>query len=199
MPLPHHHNILQHSPVLCLYLCGDLSPICPSLSLFPNSSRQFCPVAHRDDAEQCFGVYQCSSSIPWCIMTPRPWLALSCSALPPVCFPFTDGVPLSLPSLFAAAFIWSFSPLLVKERHRRRRRRQECQILSCADTLGLFHQTFLFSFLLLLLLLLQFSILAAYNKRWQSMGTNSEVGTLDRYITHGLVAEVCHRWCSRVG
>lgn len=36
---------------------------------------------------------------------------------------------------------------------------------------------FSFFFLLLLLLLLQFSILAAYNKRWQSMGSNSEVGT----------------------
>lgn len=28
MPLPHHHNILQHSPVLCLYLCARYALLC---------------------------------------------------------------------------------------------------------------------------------------------------------------------------
>lgn len=29
------------------------------------------------------------------------------------------------------------------------------------------------------------------SKRWQSLGSNSEVGTFDRYVTHGLVADRC--------
>lgn len=117
-------HLLLRSPVLCLYLrcvlishwyAPSVSPLCYHVSaLLSCCTQRWC--------QTVFSVFiSAHPSVPWGIMTPRLRLALSCCALPPACFPFTDSVPLSLPSRIAAAFFWSLSPLLVKERHRQKR------------------------------------------------------------------------------
>lgn len=167
--------------MLCLYLCGDLWVI-SFLSLFPLvTAHALCPIARRDGVEQCFLCLPVF--IPYPIMTPHTRLALSCSALPPICFPFIGSVPFPSP----LSLLHHSSDLLLprwsrSDRGRReRRRKQECQTLFSAYALGLSLPT-LFFFFFLLLLFLRFSIVAVYGKRWQSMGSNSEVRTFDRCL-----------------
>lgn len=153
---------------------------------------EFCPVARRDGAEQCFCVHPSSRDALWLstlglsrpvLLCPQSVsLSLTVSLFPSPLYMLGHSSHLFLSC-------WSRSDW---GRGERRRGRQESQILSCADAFGLSLPTYL-----LLSLLLWFSILADYGKRWQSMGSNSEVGTFDRYVTHGFVTvKVSHRWCS---
>lgn len=143
MPLP--------CPVLCLYLCGDPWLICSSLSLLPILSQPLHSVLLHTGMvlNRFFSVL--SVFIPPsydALWLPTPWPAPSCSALPPIRFPFIDGIPLSLPSLFlsAAAFFWSFPPLLVKERQRQRREEDRSCRLTRLDYPILFFVFFFFTF-----------------------------------------------------
>ena len=106
------------------------------------------------------------------------WLAPSCSALPSVCFPFTDVVPPSLPSLFAAAFFWSLSPLLDKEWHGQKTEEEEDRGMS--NCLVLLLSKYSISLFCFSASFVQNSWV--FSKRWQSMVSDSEVGTFDRHL-----------------
>lgn len=124
----------------------------------------------------CVSVHPRSSSIP-----PNLWLAPSCPALPPLCFPFTDTVPPSLPSLASLQHFpglclpcWSRSDRgQTSERGRGGRRNVK---LCLVPLLSKQHQPFLFFPHLLL------RIPGSFSKRWQSMVSDSEVGTFDRHF-----------------
>lgn len=113
-------------------------------------------------------------------ITSNLWLAPSCSALPLVCFPFTDVVPPSLPFLFGAAFFWSLSPLLDKEWRGQKREDEEDGGMSnsvsccCCQNIALaFFVFFSASFV-------QNSW--SFSLRWHIMVSDSEVGTFDRHL-----------------
>lgn len=72
---------------------------------------------HAEMARKCLSVHLHSSSISSTLR-----LARSCSALPPVCFPFPDLVP---PLLSLLQHSSGLSPLLVKEWHGQKREEGE--------------------------------------------------------------------------
>lgn len=117
---------------------------------------------------------------------------LFCSA--PNLFPFHWQCPSFPPHSLSLLLLHSsdlFLPLWSRSnrgRGERRREKQECLIQFCAaDTLGLSLPP-----LFLLLLLLWFEIVPAYSKKWQGVGSNSEVRSLTGVcVTHGLVAARC--------
>lgn len=144
MPLPHH--IASTTVHCCVCICVVISGWYVLLCLFFPSCHGTC-ILSCCTQRWCRTVFLCficvhplSHNALW---LPHPWLALSCSALPPICFPFIDSVPVSpfpspLSSLQHSSDIflscWSRSD---RGRGERRGGWQECQILSCADTLGL--------------------------------------------------------------
>lgn len=116
-------------------------------------------------------------------MTPHPWAALSCSALPQSCLPFSGSVALLLPSLCCwillifSSLPWSRN---VTGRRERRRVRWECQILFLSEWTFSFYPFFF-------LLLMWFNTVVACDERWQSMGSDSEVGNFDRCVVDTLL------------
>lgn len=140
-PLPH-HSASSTIPVLCLYLCSDLWLINPPLSRLPILSRLLHSVLlHAEMVPNSVSVFICvhppSHDALWLptLGLPRPVL---------LCL---QSVSLSLTaSLFPSplALLRHSSHLFLSCRSRsdrgggvRRRGRQECHILSCADTCGL--------------------------------------------------------------
>lgn len=129
---------------------------------------------HAEMAQNCLSVHLHSSSISSALR-----LARSCSALPPVCFPFTDLVPPSLPSspLFAAAFFWLVSLAGQGVTRAEEGGRGGCRnVKLCLLILSEYSITTLFW----LLLHPWPRILWSFSRRWQSMVSDSEVGPLDR-------------------
>lgn len=158
-------NLHPPSSVLCLYL---------TFFFFPCFSYHGISVLmYAKMPQNSVSVHLCSFSI-----LSNLWLAPSCSALPSVCFPFTD-VPPSLPSPFAEAFFWSLSPLLDKEWHGQKREEEEdggmSNSVSCCYCQNIALAFFVF-------LHFWFRIPGSFSKRWQSMVSDSEVGTFDRHL-----------------
>lgn len=184
MPLP--------CPVLCLYLCGDPWLICSSLSLLPILSQPLHSVLLHTGMvlNRFFLCYLCLSPHPMMHYdSPHPGLPRPVLLCP-------QSVSLSLTaSLFPSPLSFSLlrhsSDLFLLCWSRSSRGRGERRTGLAGWHAWTIPSCFLFFFSLLSPFLLLLSIVEAYDTRWQSLGSNSEVGTFDRCVTHGLVTDRC--------
>lgn len=147
-PLPHH--ISSNTVLCCVCICVVISHWYALLCLFFPTRHGNSVLLHAEMVPNSVSVF-ISVHPPFHDALWLPARGLPCPVLLcPQSFSLSLTVslfpsPLSLLRHSFDLFLpcWSRSDTCGRER---RRRRQECQILSCADTLGQFHQTFFFFF-----------------------------------------------------
>lgn len=187
--------------ILCKAACDDKCNLwCPNLYLrCVFFSLLFIPyhgasvLLHAEMAQNRASVHLHSSSIPSTLR-----LARSCSALPPVCFPFTDAVPPSLPSSLCCSILLIFVSLAGQGLTRAEERgRGGCRNVKLLLILSDYSITTFWGGGLFLVLLY---LLGSFSWRWQSVVSDSEVGPLDSRScdnTHTFVQYMhyCRRMC----